>query len=108
MDEHSMRAQDERPGFLGAVRALWSGLDVVIGTLLAVLLLPLVLGPLVAVYQFLQVGQYGEAACLAVLAAACYVVAGRAVQRGEFGTGTVAAVLAIGALILFVAVRFRQ
>jgi hypothetical protein len=72
------------------------------------MLLPLVLGPIVVVYQFVQAGQYVEAAALGALAAACYGVAARAVLRGEFGPGTVVTVLAIGAIILFVAIRFRQ
>jgi hypothetical protein len=94
-------------GALGALRALFGRLDVAIGVLLAAMLLPLVLGPIVAAYQFLQAGQYLEAAAIALLATACYVVGGRAVLRGEFGPGTVFTVLTLGAVILYVAIRFR-
>ena len=76
-------------------------LDLVIGILLALMLLPLVLGPIVGVYQLLQAGLYAGAAALAALTAACYLVAGRAVKRGEFGPGTVFTVLAGAAIILF-------
>jgi hypothetical protein len=78
-----------------------------IGVLLAILLLPLVLGPIVAAYQFVQAGQYLQAAAISALALTCYGVAARAVRRGEFGPGTVFTVVAIGAITLYVAIRFR-
>ena len=93
---------------LDTLRDFWSSLDTLIGILLAALLLPLLLGPLVAVYQFIQAGDYGTAAAIGVLATACYVVAGRAVARGEFGPGTAATVLGIAAVMAFVAFRLRQ
>ena len=83
-------------------------LDLVIGALLALMLVPLVLGPIVAVYQLVQVGQYALAAALAALAALSYGVGARAVVRGEFGPGTAVTVLGIGAIILFVALRFQR
>jgi hypothetical protein len=95
-------------GTLAAVRAFFGGLDVVIGVLLAVMLLPMVLGPIVAAYQFIQAGQYVEAGAIALLAAACYTVGARAVLRGEFGPATVFTVLGLGAIILFVAIRFHR
>jgi hypothetical protein len=93
---------------LEAARAFFGGLDVVIGVLLAVMLLPLILGPIVVAYQFIQAGQYVEAGAIAALAIACYGVTGRAVRRGEFGPATVFTVLAIGAIIFYVAIRFRR
>lgn len=99
----------ERPaGTLAALRSFFGSLDLVIGILLAAMLLPLVLGPIVVAYQFAQAGQYVEAGAIAMLAAACYTVGARAVVRGEFGPGTVFTVLGLGGLILFVAVRFRR
>jgi hypothetical protein len=95
-------------GFLAGVRALLGGLDVVIGVLLAAMLLPLVLGPIVAAYQFLRAGQYVEGAAIALLSAACYAVGARAVARGEFGPGTVFTVLGLGAVILYLAIWFRR
>ena len=89
-------------GFLTAAREMLGRLELVIGILLVVLLLPLVLGPIVGIYQFLKAGEYAWAAGLAALTAACYLVAGRAVKRGEFGPGTVFTVLA-GAVILLIA-----
>ena len=67
-----------------------------------------VLGPIVVAYQFAQAGQYVEAGAIALLATTWYVVGGRAVIRGEFGPATVFTVLGLGAIILFVAVRFRH
>ena len=90
------------------MRDLIGQLDLVIGILLALMLLPLVLGPIVGVYQLLQAGLYAGAAGLAALTAACYFVAGRAVKRGEFGPGTVFTVLAGAAIIVFVFIRLRQ
>jgi polyferredoxin len=98
---------DRQPGFLTALRDVLGKLDLVIGILLALMLLPLVLGPIVGVYQFLQAGLHGAAAGLAALTAACYFVAGRAVKRGEFSPGTVFTVLIGAAIIVFVVVRLR-
>jgi hypothetical protein len=99
---------DQPPRFLTAARAMLGQLDVVIGILLAVMLLPLVLGPIFAVYQFMQAGQYAGAAALAALTAACYLVAGRAVRHGEFGPGTALIVLAGATIILFAVLRLRR
>jgi hypothetical protein len=82
-------------------------LDLVIGILLAVMLLPLVLGPIVAVYQFIQAGQYVGVAAIGALTTACCLVAARAVRRGEFGPGTAFTVLAGAAIILFAILRLR-
>lgn len=107
IDEHAT-PQDHKPrSLLEALRDLWGELDALIGVLLTLLLLPLILGPAIAVFQFLEAGQLVEAGAVAVLAAACYAVALRAVRRGEFGPSTAATVFAIGALILSVVVRFR-
>ena len=98
----------DRPiGALENLRAFFGSLDLVIGVLLAAMLLPLILGPLVASYQFARAGQYVEAGAIALLAATVYVVGGRAVTRGEFGPATVFSVLGLGTLILFIAIRFR-
>ena len=99
----------DRPiGALENVRAFFGSLDLIIGVLLAAMLLPLILWPLVASYQFAQGGQYVEAGAVALLAGTLYVVGGRAVMRGEFGPATVFSVLGLGALILFIAIRFRR
>jgi hypothetical protein len=100
--------RDRPTGALETVRALFGSLDLIIGILLAAMLLPLVLGPIVVAYQFLQAGQYVEAGAIALLATTWYVVGGRAVVRGEFGPATVFSVLGLGAIILFVAIRFRR
>jgi len=102
------RPRDRPSGALETVRALFGSLDLIIGILLAAMLLPLVLGPIVVAYQFAQAGQYVEAGAIALLAATWYVVGGRAVMRGAFGPATVFSVLGLGAIILFVAIRFRR
>lgn len=96
---------DRQPRFLTAVRDLIGQLDLVIGILLALMLLPLVLGPIFGVYQLLRAGLYAGAAALTALTAACYLVAGRAVKRGEFGPGTVFTVLAGATIGLFAVSR---
>ena len=101
-------ARDRPIGALDTVRAFFGSLDLIIGVLLAAMLLPLIIGPLVAAYQFAQAGQYVEAGAIALLAATWYVVGGRAVMRGEFGPATVFSVLGLGALILYIAIRFRR
>jgi hypothetical protein len=101
------RARDRPTGVLETVRAFSGSLDLIIGILLAAMLLPLLLGPIVVAYQFAQAGQYVEAGAIALLVTTWYVVGGRAVIRGEFGPATVFTVLGLGAIILFVAVRFR-
>ena len=98
---------DRKPGFLTSVRERLGQLDLVIGILLAFMLLPLVLGPIVAVYQLLQAGLYAGAAALAALTAACYLIAGRAVMRGEFGPGTVFTILAGAAIVPLAYTRLR-
>ena len=100
--------RDRAAGFLGAIRAFFGSLDLLIGVLLAVLLLPLILGPLVVIYQFAQAGQYLEAAAIMALTAVCYAVSARAVRAGEFGPSTVFTVLGIGAIIFYVAIHFRR
>jgi hypothetical protein len=101
-------ARDRPTGALEAVRAFFGSLDLIIGILLAAMLLPLLLGPIVVAYQFVQAGQYVEAGAITLLATTWYVVGGRAVMRGEFGPGTVFSVLGLGAIILFIAIRFRH
>ena len=99
---------DRQSGALETARAFFGSLDLIIGILLAAMLLPLLVGPIVVAYQFAQAGQYVEATAVALLAATWYVVGGRAVMRGEFGPSTVFSVLGLGAIILFIAVRFRR
>ena len=43
---------------LETVRAFFGSLDLIIGILLAAMLLPLLVGPIVVAYQFAQAGQY--------------------------------------------------
>lgn len=102
------RIRDRPTGTLATVRALFGSLDLVIGILLAAMLLPLVLGPIVMAYQFVEAGQYLQAGANVLLAAGCYAVGGRAVRRGEFGPGAVFSVLALGGITLFIAIRFRR
>jgi hypothetical protein len=88
----------------------WSvlgGLDLLIGVLLGAMLLPLIIGPFVLVYQFIKAGAYAYAILIGGVFASCVALALRGVRRGEFGPGTFAAVLALLALMLLVAARLR-
>lgn len=62
-------------------------LDSAILVILAALLLPLVVGPFVAAYQFAIDGQYAAAFFIVSLFGCLALVAIRAVRRGEFGPG---------------------
>ncbi len=70
--------------------------------ILALFLLPLVVGPFVAAWEFAANGQYAGALFIASLFACLALVAIRAVQRGEFGPGVffLAVGLLVGAVIL--------
>jgi len=100
--------RDRAAGLLGSLRALFGRLDLLIGVLLAAFLLPLILGPIVAIYQFARAGQYLDAIAIMALTIVCYSVSVRAVRRGEFGPGTVFTVLVTGAIIFYVAIHFRR
>ena len=88
----------------------WSvlgGLDLLILIILGAMLLPLIVGPFVVIYQFIRAGAYSQAILVGGVFASCVALAVRSVRRGEFGPGTLAAVLALLAFMLFVATRLR-
>jgi hypothetical protein len=70
--------------------------------ILALFLLPLVVGPFVAAWQFARAGQYAGALFIVSLFGCLALVAIRAVRRGEFGPGVffLAVGLIIGATLL--------
>jgi len=78
------------------------------GVLLGAMLLPLIIGPFVLAYEFVKAGAYVHAASIGGVFAACVALALRGVRRGEFGPGTLAAVLAMLALMLFMATRLPR
>jgi hypothetical protein len=99
---------DRPTGTLATVRAFFGSLDLVIGILLAAMLLPLVLGPIVMAYQFVQAGQYLEAGAIVLLAAGCYAVGCPSGHARGVWTRHRFSVLAFGGIILFIAIRFRR
>ena len=70
--------------------------------ILALFLLPLVVGPFVAAWQFAIDGQYAGALFIVSLFGCLALVAIRAVRRGEFGPGVffLAVGLIVGAVLL--------
>ncbi len=91
------RALQARQSWVERVRSgerLASGTIVVI---LAVFLLPLVVGPFLAAWQFAMGGQYAGALFIVSVFGCLALVAVRAVHRGEFGPGVF--LLAIGMVV---------
>jgi hypothetical protein len=74
--------------WLARLRSSISGLDLLVGLLLALILIPLIVGPFIVVLQFLIKGAYLEALLVGGLFTACVRLALRAVRRGEWGPGT--------------------
>jgi len=107
----SRQQNSPQQGQASSPSAFWAVLgrvDVVIGVLLGVLLLPLIIGPFVLVYEFIKAGALGYAALVGTVFACCVVLAIRAVRRGEFGPGTLALVLGLLAIMFLVATRLGQ
>ena len=105
--------QNERPAsdtnaLLARVRAGVSVLDVVVGVLLAVMLLPLVVGPFVLVYVFADAGQYSAAGLIGFTFTCCAALAIRAVRRGEFGPAVFGAALLLVAVLVMMATRLPR
>jgi len=100
------RSSTEGPGrWVARLRSALGGLDLLMGVLLGAMLLPLIIGPFVLVYEFVKAGAYMDAALVGSLFAACVALAVRGVRRGEFGPGILAAVLALLAIMVFTATR---
>jgi len=81
------KASPGGPLWVARVRSGERVLDGVILVLLGAMLLPLVVGPFVAVYEFAINGQYPAAFFIGSLFGCLALVAIRAVRRGEFGPG---------------------
>jgi hypothetical protein len=81
------KATQAEPPWVARVRSVERLLDGAILVILGALLLPLVVGPFVAAYQFASDGQYAGALFIVSLFGCLALVAIRAVRRGEFGPG---------------------
>jgi hypothetical protein len=107
MDPEVEPAQ-EGDSWLARLRSAFAKLDVLMGVLLAAMLLPLIIGPLVLVYQFVKDGAYAEAALVGGVFAACVTLVARAVRRGEFGPSIFGVVFLLLALLAFLASRLPR
>ncbi len=107
MDQERDPAQRDS-SWLARLRVAIGRLDVLIGMLLAVLLLPLIIGPFVVAYEFARSGAYIDAVVVASVFAAAITAAVRAVRRQEFSPGTIICVLAFAAVVLFMATRLHR
>jgi len=92
--------EEDGQGALDRLRDVLSGLDVVIGVLLAAMLLPLLLFPFFVLYLLVEERSYAAAVGVAVVVLACYVLVGRDVRRGEFSPYTVPAVVATAIIVM--------
>jgi hypothetical protein len=85
---------------LAGLRSILGSLDLLVGILLAVALLPLVVAPLLAVFELLRQGESRHAGAATLAALAFYGVVWRAVRRGSFSPAIVPAAVAAYALAL--------
>jgi hypothetical protein len=83
-------------------------IDLLILVLLGAMLLPLIIGPFIVVYEFMKAEAYTAAGLVGAVFAGCAALAIRAVRRGELGPGTLAAALALLAFIAFMATRLPR
>jgi hypothetical protein len=104
MDEAGSQSP-RRASRLARLRSGLGGLDILVGVLLGVMLLPLIAGPFVLVYEFAKAGAYTHAGVVGSVFAACVGLVVRAVRRGEFGPGVFGAAVALVMLMLFMATR---
>jgi hypothetical protein len=104
MDQGASRIE-ERESWLTRLRSAFAKLDVLMGVLLAAMLLPLIIGPFVLVYQFARDGAYGEAGLVGGVFAACVALVARAVRRGDFGPSIFGAALLLLVLLALFASR---
>jgi len=88
--------------------AALGSVDLVILILLGALLLPLVIGPFLLVYEFFNAGALPQALLIGGVFAACTGLAIRAVRRAEFGPGLLAAALALLGFMFFMATRLPR
>jgi hypothetical protein len=102
------RPASDRNALLARLRAGLSILDVVVGVLLAVMLLPLVIGPFILVLDFAAAGQYAAAGLIGATFTCCTALAIRAVRRGEFGPAVFGAALILVALLVIMAKRLPR
>jgi len=91
---------------LERLREALSGLDLIIGIVLAAMLLPLLLFPFFILYWLIEEGSYRAAGAVGLVVLAFYVLVGRDVRRGEFSPYTVVAVFATAIVVLGAAARF--
>ena len=106
--DNDPRLANGQDTWLTGLRSVLGGLDLTMGVLLGAMLLPLVVGPFVVVYQFVQARAYVDALLVGGLFTGVIAVGVRAVRRGEFGPATLAAVLALLGLMLFMATRLPR
>ena len=100
---------DDRETWVARLRALIGGLDVLVGVLLAAFLLPLVIGPFaMAFYECFKARDYTGVALAGGLFAGLVALTLRAVRRGGSWLSVLGAVIAVLALITFIATRLPR
>jgi hypothetical protein len=93
---------------LARLRSGLGGMYLVAAVVLAAMLLPLIIGPFVVVYEFARAGAYGSAGLVASTFGASVFLVLRAVRRGELGVGVVGMTLVFVALLIFMAMRLPR
>jgi hypothetical protein len=98
--------QGPRQGsWLERLRSGLGDLNILIVVLLAAMLLPLIVGPFVLVYEFASAGAYARPGLIGTVFGACALLVLRAVRRGEFGPPLFGAALVLVAFMFFMASR---
>ena len=105
--ERGSGSDGESP-WLRRLRSAIGDMDLIVGVLLGAMLLPLIIGPLVLLYMLVTDGAYTEAVLIGSLFAGCVTLAIRAVRRGEWGPSILAAVLALLAILVFMAMQLKR
>jgi len=90
------------------MRSVLGGLNVLILMILAAMLLPLIIGPFVVVYEFARAGEYTVAATIGSAFGVCVALVLRAVRRGELGVGTFVVALMFAAFVVLMATRLPR
>jgi hypothetical protein len=88
------------------LREALSGLDLIIGIVLAAMLLPLLLFPFLILHWLIAEGSYRAASAVGIVVLAFYVLVGRDIRRGEFSPHTVVAVFATAIVVLVASAHF--
>ena len=99
---------DREGVWLARLRSTLGGLYIIAAVLLAAMLLPLIIGPFVIVYEFAKAGAYGSAGVVASTFGGCVFLVLRAVRRGELSISVVGVTVVLVAFIIFMATRLPE